>query len=61
MELPQIQQLALSGTLILLCTLAYARFRTSHPKRPPGPSGLPILGNLLQVPGEVLHLLFVVM
>ena len=52
----ELRQTALAGSIILLVLLGIT-FIAARPKvkgrNPPGPQGLPILGNALQVPNEV--------
>ena len=48
--------------LILVCVLAFLAYRYLRDARrlpiPPGPRGLPVLGNALQIPAEQCWLVF---
>ncbi|KAJ7628961.1 cytochrome P450 [Roridomyces roridus] len=45
------QQLALSVSALILGVYIIQRRLTSNARPPPGPRGLPLLGNILQIPG----------
>ncbi|KAJ7305649.1 hypothetical protein DFH08DRAFT_793419 [Mycena albidolilacea] len=46
------------GSLIVLGIILFARSNKRKEKLPPGPGGLPILGNLLQIPKDRAWLVF---
>lgn len=55
MDTIQHQKIALLAALVVAAGAYYlvrSRQKSIH-KRPPGPPGLPLLGNVLQIPGQV--------
>ncbi|KAJ7899595.1 cytochrome P450 [Mycena olivaceomarginata] len=55
---PELSTRSVLGSLIVLGIILFARSNKHKEKLPPGPGGLPILGNLLQIPKDRAWLAF---